>query len=558
MVLARTVHSLLLRTVPVLLLALSLRSARAQVVFRDVSRRANIWHGRKRLKYGGPAVADLDGDGWPDLIFGHHDQKFVDVYLNRRNGSFYRVKWNLWSDTHGFTPFRLSPRDRRMHFALSSGGAYGTKLTHPTIWRMTARRRVEAVTDSVGNLRRALGRGRNSVFVNLHHGNETDGPDAIFTNAVEPEKWNRNVNRYAFENRRGKLVMRTFLRAAVRYDINWYSTVADVDQDGQMELLSMHDLKVFKLTGDFILKDITADVLPAGKQFAGTVAISEFDYDNDGRFDLYIARSRRGDLSWLRNRYEPFRDYLLRNVGNGRYVDVSWQAKLPRELLQNLGRSEQRARRSSSSPEAMGDGVGDIWRVGSAGESRGVTTGDFNNDGWMDIVISRWSSQDVLLLNNQDGTFRQVGPGNVYGREDGIPGDMVTAVDYDRDGRLDLIVSEGHTHNVSHGGFYRILRNVSERHRHRHYLLVRVGASPRSTATSLHAVVSVYAAGVGKRMVRRVGSPGTAVSQSYIELVHFGVGWRTSVAEVSVRWTDGTTESKYDVASDRLVTFGWV
>jgi hypothetical protein len=127
--------------------------------------------------------------------------------------------------------------------------------------------------------------------------------------------------------------------------------------------------------------------------------IAFFDYDNDGWLDILVLSGTRfgGAPAGTTNR-------LYQNNRDGTFTDVTAKAGLTR-----LG-----------------------WAFG-------VTIGDYNNDGFEDVFITYWG-QNVLYRNNGDGTFTDVT------REAGLLrptrwGTGCTWVDYDRDGHLDLFVS---------------------------------------------------------------------------------------------------------------------
>jgi len=128
--------------------------------------------------------------------------------------------------------------------------------------------------------------------------------------------------------------------------------------------------------------------------------VAFLDYDNDGWLDIFLLSGtrREGPVEGASNR-------LYKNNRDGTFTDVTAKAGLLRQ-----------------------------------GWACGVTVGDYNNDGLEDLFITAWP-QNILYRNNGDGTFTDVTeaagllhPGKRWGSG-------CTWVDYDRDGRLDLFVS---------------------------------------------------------------------------------------------------------------------
>ena len=125
-----------------------------------------------------------------------------------------------------------------------------------------------------------------------------------------------------------------------------------------------------------------------------------FDFDNDGWLDIFVLSGTRvGEVP------KEATNRLYKNNRDGTFTDVT-----DRSGLRKTG-----------------------W-------ASSVCVGDFNNDGFEDLFITYWG-QNVLYRNNGDGTFTDITKqaGLLSARTRWGAGS--SWVDYDRDGHLDLFVS---------------------------------------------------------------------------------------------------------------------
>ena len=198
----------------------------------------------------------------------------------------------------------------------------------------------------------------------------------------------------------------------------------DVNNDGCVDLYitSFDRNQLFQNNCDGTFTDISDRSGTADEGWA--VSASFVDYDQDGWLDLFVGNYLRytldvdaecHNLAGGRDYCTPqlFRaapDRLLRNQGDGTFIDVSAVALVGGEF----------------------------------GPALGVTTADFDEDGWLDIYVANDGVENQLWTNQRDGTFRDTAllSGVAMSKDGNAEGSMgVDASDFDNDGDEDLFMT---------------------------------------------------------------------------------------------------------------------
>ena len=237
-----------------------------------------------------------------------------------------------------------------------------------------------------------------------------------------PEYWNR-----LFRNNHDGTFTDVTERAGVRgkgYGMG--VAVGDYDNDGFPDLFvtSFGQCSLYHNNGDGTFQDVTAR---SGIKTDGwTMSAGFLDYDNDGYLDLFITRYLEWDFSigskvcgvnlpggrayCHPSEFRSVSNYLFHNNHDGTFTDVSLSSHIAQ----------------------------------SKGYGLGVSFGDYNNDGNLDIYVANDAYPQFLFRNNGDGTFTEVASlaGAGY-TEDGstFSGMGTDFVDLDNDGFPDILTT---------------------------------------------------------------------------------------------------------------------
>jgi hypothetical protein len=148
---------------------------------------------------------------------------------------------------------------------------------------------------------------------------------------------------------------------------------ADYDGDGWQDLFVANiDREFFSLyqnQKDLIFTDEPGEIGTATQMLSGW-GLRFFDYDNDGDPDLFLVNGHPDDFIEMRNNRVKYKEPLL--------------------MFENTGRAFRNVSAQS----------GPVFNKEFSG--RGMATGDFDNDGDLDVLISN-NGEAPLLLRNQGG-----------------------------------------------------------------------------------------------------------------------------------------------------------
>lgn len=324
---------------------------------------------------------------------------------------------------------------------------------------------------------------------------------------------------------------------------------------------------LYRNRGDGTFEDVStsAQVADPGGRFGMGVAWS--DFDGDGRPDLYVA-----------NDAGP--NFLYKNNGNSTFVDVALQSGT---ALSEDGKEQG----------SMGVAVGDydhsggwsilvtnfsdeynaLYRHGKGFQFTDVSFAsqtarasiplvgwgahflDYDNDGWLDLLVvnghvypqvegarpaARYAQGKLLYRNNQNGTFAEsTSTAGSALREPSVSRGSATG-DLDNDGDVDVVIN-----NLD--GVPAMLRNDGGNRRN--FLVVDLeGRTVNRSAVG--AVVTVSAGDLVQRAERRAGD--SYLSHSDMRL-HFGLGTRTKVDSIEIRWRNGTIQRVRDLPANTFV-----
>jgi enediyne biosynthesis protein E4 len=348
---------------------------RGSGVFEDVTAKAGVAGEGYSM---GVAAADYDNDGHPDLFVAGVRRN--SLYRNRGDGTFEDVTAKSgihnepWSVAAGW-------------FDYDGDGRLDLFVVNYVVW--------DGAKESVCRDPRygALLHCHPDLYQGLPNTLYHNNGDGTFTDVSEAS----GIGRYV-----GKGMSLAF---------------ADYDGDGRIDILVTNDTRPNFLfhnegNGRFTEVGLAAGVaVNDDGRTLSSMGVDFRDVNNDGRPDLFLTAIAHETYPLYRNLGKGlFSDFTYRSrVGAATVATTGWGSGIydfdndgRKDLFAangDLNENAEGARQASTVLLQLVDGTFNAAPAGPPGLNRGVAFGDFDNDGRVDVVISRLGEKPTLLRN---------------------------------------------------------------------------------------------------------------------------------------------------------------
>ena len=559
-------------------------------------------------KWGAPVIADLDQDGFLDLLLNDHGFSIKVLWNN--NGTFEKPYDLIMGDMHGIAIGDYD-FDGNLELILARGGGSGSNARNSKIFKIDTQRNFSTVADFETPLH--LMRGRTVKFIDGDNDGDLDLLNFAFPDA---EKGGTSEN-YIYKNSSNHQLVHTTNLPAIKAD-GQKTLITDFNSDSIKDIIlyGNGNIKIYKGNGDLSYTEVTAKVLK--KDIDNVTGVAEIDFDNDGDFDLYFTRGKDfeiGETFYDASRkvlgfYTKRGPFKLDPLEAGEILNIeNLQSQWPQKTLYigesayeyefpgethsgrtiRLVNSDALGFPDSFSKKGTYIGyignnkwmlAGDIWspatgilhgiknytatphpeglndmllenkngtfkevtekhKLSFKEHTAGITVADIDNNGYQDLILVPRGDliheiNATIFLNKGAGVFTPINDHKVVSPELGAIGMGIEAFDYNNDGHVDLLL--GHDR-----GKWHLFKNETTSTEH-HYLKVAVRNSPSGKATALGAAISIK--NCQNKQTRIVGATNDGYSQSFNNLIHFGLGTCKKPVSISITWSNGETLHK--------------
>lgn len=348
------------------------------------------------------------------------------------------------------------------------------------------------------------------------------------------------LNRKVFKNQNGGGFQEVF----TTYEYTERTILLDYDCDGLLDIVGVtgDSLIIYKNIGNSNFVSITPNLnLP---QFPDSQTLTAADFDNNGFSEFYIGRYGKPNQLLQNIAGEDF--YNL-PIFNG-FGDPGGSVSVSTGDFNNDGLLDIYVGNIASSRNTLYKNIGDLKfsdititaGVRDDGDARTASFIDYNNDGLLDIFSTNHVHSNKLFKNNGNETFTNVAvASNINEPQDGFG---VSWADFDNDGDLDVLY-------VGHNGrLINIFRNDGGNNKN--YLQIKLNGS-FDNKIGIGSVVEIYFSGKYQKRQLNAGEGNTGHNYP---ILHFGLGNATVIDSALITWPSGAIQKFVNISANQRIT----
>ncbi|HIA64756.1 TPA: CRTAC1 family protein [Candidatus Poribacteria bacterium] len=323
--------------------------------------------------------------------------------------------------------------------------------------------------------------GSGAAFFDYDNDNDLDIYFVNGSNLPGHNSAKRPINQLYQNDGRGKFTDVTLQAGVGDLGYGVGCCVGDYNNDGYLDLYVTNygNNVLYQNNGNGTFADVTDQANVGDSRWGSGCAFA--DYDNDGDLDLYVANYVQFDFEKHKtcrfNDVETYcqpqdfqgeSDLLYQNNGNGTFTDVTQEAGVYNSRGRGLGvvwgdydndkdPDIYDANDTNDNYLYQNNGHGKFTNVafyagvalgenGEMGSGMGTDFGDFNNDGFLDLIVTNFQDEVAILYKNEgNGFFSDITYISGMGEKTlSTLGWGTTFFDYDNDGDKDLFIANGH------------------------------------------------------------------------------------------------------------------
>ena len=397
-----------------------------------------------------------------------------------------------------------------------------------------------------------------------------DGWDDIYFSCMGPD--------YLFKNINGNELVNVASEVGINNPYNTQLAAwADINNDGWLDIYVInHDVgyhesvtevhgapivDAFYLSnGDGTFTDIITD-FDSMQTIKPNLAVTFFDYDNDGDQDLYVVSDRvKGNVLWKND------GPATNNCGSHWcFSDVSESSNSDKAVFgmgvatgdidndgdydlyfSSIGEQVLLLNQTSQGNNVFVDASpGSALNIPTL--SWGTMFLDYNNDSWLDAYISvhgfAEGLTDTLFENNQDGTFTNLNA--TTGATNHFDSEGVANGDINNDGKLDIVLA-------NRGVNYQLFKNEAINSNNWIRLKLVGGDNINKNAIGSKVIVNTDN---GVSQIRTLSS-GSSRGAGNELILHFGLG-SANITSMQIIWSDGSVQNITPPTVNQLTTIDY-